>query len=573
MNVVKGLPASPGIVVGEAWIYTPIKYQIEVEAIKDVPAEIARFKNAIKKAEVQLQSLEKKALETIGAEEAAIFETHQLFLQDPELTEGVTNLVREKNVNAETAVFRTFSSYADQLEMLDDPYFAARALDIRDVGQRVVHCLLGIEFDNSQLPSKPVIILADDLTPSDTVQFDKQYVLGFITVRGGPTSHTAILARSLGIPAIVSAPLDLAQITNGETLVLNGQSGDVILAPSEAKLTEINHQRGDLQLAQEIALKAAHEPAITLDGHHVEIVANVGDEIDTKRAISFGAEGVGLFRTEFLYLDRNALPTEQEQITAYQKVFDLLTDKPIVVRTLDIGGDKTVPYLGLTEEPNPFLGWRAIRMIDERPEILLGQFRALLQAGANADLRIMLPLVSNLKEVMAAKELFEEAQESLRREGKPSAEQPQFGIMVEVPSVAIMADVFAPHVDFFSIGTNDLTQYTLAVDRMNERVAKLGSPFNPAVLRLIKMTIDSAHQHGKWVGLCGAFGGDVNAVPLLLGMGLDEFSMAPSLIPEVKATIRRWSVERAQQVASQALNMASAEEVEMWVQLTITKPE
>lgn len=556
MIQVQGLAASSGIAIGKGWVYQSVELKPMRRQVEDVAAEQQRFRAALKEAEQQLQQLEKRALETIGQEEAAIFEAHQMFLQDPDLIESVQRVMDDEGVNAETAVYQAVEAYASQLEQIDDEYFAARAADVRDVGNRVLRCLLGVAL-MEEFPTEPVVVLAEDLTPSDTIQFDKEKVLGIVTVRGGPTSHTAILARSLGIPAVVSAPLDLETAVANKTVILNGQTGAVTVNPDPDLLTQAGLELEAWQTHQESALATAHEPAVTLDGHHIEVVANVGGKTDAEQAVRFGAEGVGLFRTEFLYLDRNSMPTEAEQLAAYRAVFEQMEDRPIIVRTLDIGGDKAVPYLGLTAEPNPFLGWRAIRMIEERPEILKNQLRALLQAGHGYDLRIMLPLVSQLEELNHAREILDAVYTELRENNAAHAEQIQFGIMVEVPSVAMIADLLAPHVDFFSVGTNDLTQYTLAVDRMNERVAKIGSPYHPAVLRLIKMTIDAAHAHGKWVGLCGAFGGDPYAVPLLLGMGLDEFSMAPSNIPELKETIRKWSRDEAKAVADEALGLAT----------------
>ncbi len=382
-------------------------------------------------------------------------------------------------------------------------------------------------------------------------------------MRGGPTSHTAILSRSLGVPAVVSAPVPVDEIENGILLILDGGTGDVTLGPTLAELDKAKQRQAVWLQERASQLSAVMRPATTRDDHTVEVVANIGSVADARSALEQGAEGVGLFRTEFLYLDRESLPSEAEQTGTYRETFKIMGWRPVVVRTLDIGGDKAVNYLGVTAEPNPFLGWRAIRMIRERPDVLENQMRALLVAGGqtNADLRIMLPMVSSIAEVERAREILDTACEQLRAEGKPVAEKVQFGIMVEVPSAAILAEHFAQKVDFFSIGTNDLTQYTLAVDRTNERVAALASPYHPAVLRLIDVTIKAAHAHGKWVGLCGELAGDVMAVPILLGLGLDEFSMASSSIPGVKAAIRRWTLTECQKVAAHALSLPTAIEV------------
>ncbi len=561
MRRYRGLAAAPGIAIGPAWIYRPVSITIDRRAVADPVVEWERVETAFAMARMQLQALEDRARRTVGGGEADIFVAHQLFLDDDELLRSLAEMVQGRHMNAEAAVFDGFEHYALALESLEEEYFQARAQDVRDVRQRVLRCVTGSSHDDEQ-PTRPVIILAEDLTPSDTMQFERGSILGIGTVRGGPTSHTAILAGALGVPAVVSAPLDLDEVIDETLVILDGTTGDVILGPTLAEL-EHARQRQAQWLAQHAdQLAAAHQPAITRDGHPVEVVANIGGEEDARHALEQGAEGVGLFRTEFLFLDRDSMPTETEQTRTYRAVFKTLGQRPVVVRTLDIGGDKAVSYLGITEEPNPFLGWRAIRMIRERPDILERQLRALFLAAEDTpvDLRIMLPMVGSLSEVERARQILDEVQAALQREGH-TLPQLQFGIMIEVPSAAILADCLAPHVDFFSIGTNDLTQYTLAVDRTNERVAVLASPYHPAVLRLIKMTIDAAHGHGKWVGLCGELGGDVMAVPLLLGMGLDEFSMSAHAIPAVKAAIRRWSVAEARGIAERALGMSSASDV------------
>ncbi|NTU75424.1 MAG: phosphoenolpyruvate--protein phosphotransferase, partial [Anaerolineaceae bacterium] len=419
------------------------------------------------------------------------------------------------------------------------------------------------------LPQEPVIIIAEDLTPSDTVAFDRSKILAFCTLKGGPTSHTAILARSIGVPATVSTPLPLEDIPNGTLLILDGSTGEVWVEPNEAELAEARKKQSAGNTQWAIILEAAQKPAFTRDGKQVEVVANIGSAADARQAVANGAEGVGLLRTEFLYMDRDSLPSEAEQINVYREIFAVMGSRPVVVRTLDIGGDKSVSYLGIKEEANPFLGWRAIRMVSERPEILVDQFRALLQAGVDSDLRIMLPMVSNIDEVIQAKNLLEISRCQLTEEGKAYAQNVQFGIMIEVPSAALLASHFAELVDFFSIGTNDLTQYTLAVDRSNERVANLASPFNPAVVTLIANTIQAAHAKGKWVGLCGEMAGDPLGTPLLLGLGLDEFSMAPKSIPEVKELLRGLTMEECRKIAQHVLTLPSAAAVEEYLKKEI----
>jgi phosphoenolpyruvate-protein phosphotransferase len=561
-QTIKGLPASTGVAIGPVWIYRPVHVEVERRKVASPEAERQRLEAALTQAGEQLQVLYQRTLENIGEEEAAIFEAHQLVLQDPELLAQVQTLIDSQHLNAEAAFNDVVEQYAQSLLALEDEYFRARAQDVRDVGRRILYSLKGIRPEDIALPTRPVVIVAEDLTPSDTVQFDKSVILGFCTVRGGPTSHTAIIARSIGVPAVVSAPVPIEALKNGDTVVLDGTAGTLLLDPSETELAQaVGRQSGD-QAEWEIQLAAAHQPAITQDGVRVEVVANIGGVGDAQTAILNGAEGVGLLRTEFLYLDRDSMPDEEEQVNLYQSIFEVLKPWPVVVRTLDIGGDKSVSYLGIQAEPNPFLGWRAIRMMSERPDVLVSQFRALLRAGTEADLRIMLPMVSSVNEVRQAKALLAQAIESLEADGTPFQKKFQFGIMVEVPSAALLAEHLADEVDFFSIGTNDLTQYTLAVDRTNERVAPLASPLHPAVVQLIALTIRAAHKKGRWVGLCGELAGDPLAAPLLLGLGLDEFSMAAKSIPVVKQLLRRLSRSECEKIAEQVLSLPTTQEVE-----------
>lgn len=564
----QGLPASGGVAIGPAWVYRPEALQIERRRIDDPEQEWRRLELALAQARQQLDDLETRARDAVGEEESAIFEAHRLFLDDVELLGMVERAIRNDSLNAEIAVDDSFEHYAAMLLSLDNDYFRARAQDVRDVKQRVLCILLDKETASAAALDHPAVILADDLTPSDTIQFEREHILGLGTVRGGPTSHTAILARALGVPAVVSVPLALNEIAAGALVVLDGDAGEVIIAPSAEVLAAARAKQQGWEAKRTAELAAAHEPAITRDGHAVEVVANVGNRDDALQALAMGAEGVGLFRTEFLYLDRDDMPTEGEQVQAYRQVFELMPGRPLVVRTLDVGGDKPAAYLDVESEANPFLGWRAIRMMDKRSDVLVGQFRALLLAAGqtDVDLRIMLPLVSRLEEIARARSLFEEAWTALEAEGHPLPAAVQFGMMVEVPSAALLAPHFAQRVDFFSIGTNDLTQYTLAVDRTNERVAHLASPYHPAVLRLIAMTIEAAHAQGKWVGLCGEFAGDPLATSLLLGLGLDEFSMAPVAIPAVKEEIRRWNMARCIQIAQDVLALSTTQAVKRYLQ-------
>ncbi len=561
MRRYQGLPASAGLAIGQAWIYQVGKITANQYKISDPDAEWLRLQAAVNVARNQLEALEERAKTTVGEEQAAIFAAHQEFLVDVDLMNNIHDAIFDEKMNSEAAVKQKFDGFAKALAELDDPYFKARAQDIDDVANRLLRCLQGNIEVSSYVLTHPVIIFADDLAPSDTIQFDKDKILGICIAKGGPTSHTAILARSLGVPAVVSASFDIADIEAGTLTIVDGNDGLITLGPSLAVLNTAKARLTDLENERNEQLIFTKQPAATLDGQTVEVVANIGGVDDAKKAVELGAEGVGLFRTEFLYLDRSELLNIREQIAIYRGVVDVMAGRPLVVRTLDIGGDKSLPYLSLKEEANPFLGWRGIRMVRERPDILANQFEALLRSGVGGDLRIMLPMVSGVGEVERAKEILDETIANLKKSGEPIAEKIQFGIMVEVPSAALLTKHFAPLVDFYSIGTNDLTQYTMAVDRTNERVTSLASPYNPAVLKLIAYTIDAAHKHDKWVGMCGELAGDVQAVPLLLGLGLDEFSMAPSSIPAVKQAIRKWSMEQCKKVAREALSLRGSSEV------------
>ena len=561
MKQISGLPASTGSAVGPAWTYRPVKIVVEQISNCDSGEETLRLHNAIEVARGQLKALHAKALKDVGTEEAEIFEAHQMFLDDPEFVGLMNTEICGKKVNAEVGVQTSTETYALMLEGMDNEYFKARAQDVRDVGRRILYALNGINPEDFEFPTQPVVILAEDLTPSDTMQFKKESILGFCTIKGGPTSHTAILARSLGVPACVNVNFCLDDIHDGQEVILDGTNGLLVLDPSKEELKKAREAKVAQDAVMATQLAKANDPAITKDGFQAEVVANIGSADDAKQAVNYGAEGVGLLRTEFLYLGRSSMPSEADQVKAYQAIAKEMGDRPIVVRTLDIGGDKEVSYLGLKNEPNPFLGWRAIRMMSERPEVLETQFRALLLGFAGADLRIMLPLVASVDEIRKAKEIYAKVRAALMAEGAKIAENVQFGIMVEVPSAAVMSNFYADEVDFFSIGTNDLTQYTLAVDRTNERVAELASYFHPAVVQLIALTIKNAHSKGKWVGLCGEMAGDPLATKLLLGLGLDEFSMAPISVPQIKELIRGYDLKECQEIANKALSVSSTDEV------------
>lgn len=566
----QGQSGSPGIAIGPVFVYRSQHVTVSEHSADDPISEWRHLQYALQQAHTQLIALEERARKIAGEEEAVIFAAHRLFLSDEELLTTLRTMVLRERRNAKAAVYKAFEQYAEALSNLEDEYFRSRAQDVRDVAHRVLRCLQVSEKEEKTGEIvEPIIVVAEDLTPSDTIQFDRDKILAIVTSHGGPTSHAVILARAMGIPAVVSVPLELHDIRNGTLAIVNGNSGLFNVGPTLHELEIARKEKELIDSHYHFVLNQATLPAVTKDGSFCpEIVANIGSVEDAKSAIDFGAEGVGLFRTEFLYLQRNNVPTLAEQVRVYQDVLRVMGSRPVVVRTLDIGGDKEFPYLGTQKEPNPFLGWRGIRTIRERPDILEQQFIALLAAvaqtstsGTVSDLRIMLPMVSSLAEVARAREIFEEAQACVRAQGLPLPDKIQFGIMVEVPAAALLADRFAPLVDFFSIGTNDLTQYTLAVDRTNERVSLLASPYHPAVLHLIDKTIRAAHTAGKWVGLCGELAGDPLAVPLLLGLHLDEFSMAPSFIPVIKDIIRQWSLPAAEAVAQQCLQFSLAADV------------
>jgi phosphotransferase system enzyme I (PtsI) len=473
--------------------------------------------------------------------------------------------MEREHLNAEAALDCACEGYAQTLAALDDEYLRARAADVRDVAARVLRVLLGVAESPSAGLTSPSIILADDLAPSDTVLLDKALVLGFCTAKGGATSHTAILARSLGLPAVVGAGDEALTIPAAAELILDGAEGCLVVEP-EARVTaayRAKHAAETARLGQASAL--AHQPASTLDGHVVEVVANIGSVEGVQAALEAGAEGVGLLRTEFLYLERSSLPTEAEQYQAYKAIGDAFGRLPVVLRTLDIGGDKALPYLSLPAEQNPFLGLRAIRLCFARPDLLRPQLRAALRAGASNNLKLMFPMVATVAEVRQARALVESCRADLAAEGCPPPDKMEVGIMVEIPAAAVMADHLAKEVDFFSIGTNDLAQYTLAADRTNAHVAPLASAFHPAVLRLIRDVISAAHLEGKWVGLCGELAGEPAAIPILLGLGLDEFSMNAPAIPVAKQVIRSLSLEQARRIAAEALSLESAEAVVQYV--------
>ncbi len=556
-RTVRGISAAPGLAQGPAVVRSEGTVVVPRHTGQDRETEWARLEAARWVAREEINRLKDKVAKEAGQAEAALFDAHIMILDDAALLKR-SETAMEGGLNAEAAWMDAVEHYARQLDSLPDPTLRARAADVRDVGQRVLRHLLGPEAQPGLDLREPSVIIARDLTPSQTASLDKSLVLAFCTAEGGPTSHTAILAKALGLPAVVGLGPAVLGLPPGVFLLVDGDRGEVIAYPDEVTLQDFQaRRRKALRLARAEEAEA-HEPAITRDGHQVKVVANVGNPEEAVIALEFGAEGIGLLRTEFLYLDRRTAPDEEEQLAAYNSVLGVMQTRPVVVRTLDVGGDKELPYLDLGRESNPFLGWRAIRMCLDQPDFFKVQLRALLRASLGHDLQIMFPMITTLDEVRQARALLDEARREVQAAGHPMAETIQVGIMVEVPSVAILADLFVSEIDFFSIGTNDLTQYTMAAERTNDRVAHLSDACHPAVLRQIQRVVASGHQAGIWIGVCGELAGDPEAVPILLGLEVDELSMSPASIPHIKATIRRCSLQAAQRLASEAINLDSA---------------
>ncbi|MCY9593277.1 phosphoenolpyruvate--protein phosphotransferase [Paenibacillus chitinolyticus] len=561
MANIRGIAASAGIAIARAFRLEHPDLTVVRKTVEDTEAEVAKFEQALEKSSAELEAIKEQTLREMGEEKAEIFESHLLVLGDPELVDPVKTKIRDEKVNAEFAMNEVAMTFVEMFENMNSDYLKERAADMRDVTKRVLAHLLGVKFVSPSSISEETVVVAEDLTPSDTAQLNRTYVKGFTTNIGGRTSHSAIMARSLEIPAVVGTKNVLDLVKDGDLLIVDGLDGDVLINPEPAVVEEYRakQQRYAEQRAEWAKLR--NEPTVTPDGHHVELAANIGTPADVAGVLENGGEAVGLYRTEFLYMGRDQLPTEEEQYKAYKAVLEKMEGKPVVVRTLDIGGDKELPYLQLPKEMNPFLGFRAIRLCLEREDIFRTQLRALLRASVHGSLRIMFPMIATLDEFRQAKALLLEEKAKLAAEGTPASDEIQLGIMVEIPSTAVMADQFAKEVDFFSIGTNDLIQYTMAADRMNERVSYLYQPYNPAILRLVKMVIDAAHREGKWAGMCGEMAGDTTAIPLLLGLGLDEFSMSATSILPARSQIVKLSLSEMRQLAARAIELSTAEEV------------
>lgn len=560
MNL-QGIAASSGIAIAKAYLLVEPDLSFNKKKIEDSGKEIERFRSSISFAKSELKEIRTVAEKEFGAAEAAIFVAHILVLNDPELITPIEEKINTENVNAEYALKETTDMFIAMFEGIDNEYMQERTGDIRDVTKRIMSHLLGVKVVNPSTISEEVIIIAEDLTPSETAQLNRKYVKGFATNIGGRTSHSAIMARSLEIPAVVGTKELTQHIQDGDMVIVDGLNGIVQINPTSEQIAtyEMEHQKHKEQKAE--WAKLVNERTATADHHHVEIAANIGNPEDLPGVFSNGGEGIGLYRTEFLYMGKGQLPTEDEQFEAYKSVLQGMGNNPVVVRTLDIGGDKELPYLNLPKEMNPFLGFRAIRLCLEEKQIFRTQLRALLRASSFGNLKIMFPMIATLDEFRQAKDILEKEKQTLLENGTAVAEGIEIGIMVEIPSTAILADQFAKEVDFFSIGTNDLIQYTMAADRMNERVSYLYQPYNPAILRLVKMVIDASHREGKWTGMCGEMAGDEIAIPILLGLGLDEFSMSASSILKARTQISQLKQSDMVELANEALQLRTNEEV------------
>ncbi|UBH09705.1 phosphoenolpyruvate--protein phosphotransferase [Macrococcus armenti] len=561
MTTLKGIGASDGIAIAKAYLLIEPDLSFSNDTVSDVDAEVEKFKAAVNQSKVELTQIRNNAEVALGADKAAIFDAHLLVLEDPELINPIEENIRNNKMNAAASLSEVSTNFVSIFESMDNEYMRERAADIKDVSKRVLSHILGVALPNPTLIDEPVVIIAEDLTPSDTAQLNKKFVQGFATNIGGRTSHSAIMSRSLEIPAVVGTKNVTESVQQGDFVIVDGLSGEVIVNPDELTITGYKARQAEFLQEKEELKQLVSDKTVTKEGVHVELAANIGTPNDLEGVKNNGAEGIGLYRTEFLYMGRDTMPTEDEQFEAYKKVLSEMDGKRVVVRTLDIGGDKELPYLNLPKEMNPFLGYRAIRLCLDQQDIFRTQLRALLRASSYGKLSIMFPMIATINEFRDAKAILEEEKQQLLADKVKVADDIELGIMVEIPSTAAMADIFAKEVDFFSIGTNDLIQYTMAADRMSERVSYLYQPYNPAILRLVKQVIDASHKEGKWTGMCGEMAGDTTAIPLLLGLGLDEFSMSATSILKARRQIKNLSQPEMAKVAEQALNCATQEEV------------
>ena len=561
-KTLKGIAASDGFATAPAYLLVEPDLSFKKTTIKDVQAEVQRLKAAVQESDAELTKIRDTAQKTLGEEEAQVFDAHKMILADPEFVGAIESQIKDQKLNAEQVLRNVADNFITTFEaMTDNKYMQERAADVRDVTKRIMSHLLGVQLPNPALIDHEVIVIAHDLAPSDTAQLNKKYVKAFVTDVGGRTAHSAIMARSLEIPAVVGTNTITKDVVNGDELIVDGVNGDVVIHPSAADSDHYQKAAAEYALEKAEWSKLKNSATITADGKHFDIAANIGTPKDLAGANANGAEAIGLYRTEFLYMDSAELPSEEDQFQAYKTVLEGMNNKPVVVRTMDIGGDKHLPYLPLPEEMNPFLGYRAIRISLDRQDIFRTQLRALLRASAFGKLRIMFPMIATLQEFRQAKAILQEEMQKLKADGIAYDEKDlQVGIMVEIPAAAVLADQFAKEVDFFSIGTNDLIQYTMAADRGNDQVSYLYQPYNPSILRLIKRTIDAAHQEGKWVGMCGEAAGDSIMTPLLMGMGLDEYSMSATSILRVRSLMKHLDTNELQELVEQAINVSLTNE-------------
>ncbi|GMA08084.1 phosphoenolpyruvate-protein phosphotransferase [Tetragenococcus halophilus subsp. flandriensis] len=556
-DMLKGIAASDGVAVAKAYLLVEPDLTFSKKNVEDTEHEKTRLDEALKTSEKELQKIRDNAAETLGESEAQVFDAHLMVVDDPEMTGQIKQNISDNSVNAEQALKDVTDMYIGMFEAMEDnSYMQERAADVRDVSKRILAHLLGVTLPDPSMINEEVVVVAHDLAPSDTAQLDRRYVKAFVTDVGGRTSHSAIMARSLEIPAIVGSKQITDIAHEGDIIAVNGIEGTAVVNPTEDQKAEYKEAGQKFAEQKKEWNKLKDAETVTSDGKHFDLAANIGTPKDLSGVHSNGAEAVGLYRTEFLYMDSSDFPTEEDQFNAYKKVLEGMDGKPVVVRTMDIGGDKELPYLDLPDEMNPFLGYRALRInLSQLGEgMFRTQLRSLLRASIYGELRIMFPMVATLQEFRAAKKIYNEEREKLINEGYGVSDSVQVGIMIEIPASAVLADRFAKEVDFFSIGTNDLIQYTMAADRMNEQVSYLYQPYNPAILRLVKNVVDSAHKEGKWAGMCGEMAGDQTAVPLLMGIGLDEFSMSSSSILKTRSLMKKLDTTKMQELADRALN-------------------